>query len=553
MKNKTILLARTLIKNGEGLGLKGSSAFTRIAVSLLFLFLIPSMMIGIGFFIAALMGGLKQIGQEGVVLSWGIALNSAVVFVFGVFYIISSFYFSSDVEDLLPLPLKPRQIMGAKFLVVTLYEYFTTAIIFVPLLITYGIKTGSGLLYYLYGLIIFLLMPVTPLAVASILVMLIMRFTNLSRHKDLFTILGGVLAVFIGLGVNVVMQSTMRSMSPEQLMELVQQGNNSLIGVSSSIFPTSRWAAEAMIFSGNTNGFLNFLIFTGFSIAVYLLLLWLGELIYLRGVVGLSETGSRRNKISREDLEKSIVKGPAVRTYTMVELKLLFRTPIYFVNCVLINFLWPVIFVLPLLVQTEDTDVLKQLTGVLNKPGMEGIILAGAFAMALFLGGTNAVTSTAISREGQELFVKKYLPISYSKQLTAKVISGFVLGSIGILGMVIFGVFMFKMSPWLGLLILATGWLPILLTSYSGLLIDLFNPKLIWDNEQKAVKQNMNVLYNMIIGVIIAVPTIGGAIAFSRNLAATAIILTAVFVLLNFLMYKLLYSVGVKRFCKLEG
>ena len=130
MKNKTLLLARTLIKNGEGLNLKGSSTFTKIAILIVFAILIPSFMFGIAFVVTGLLTVLKSMGQEGVILSWGIAINSTIVFVFGIFYVISTFYFSSDVEMLLPLPLKPRQIVAAKFLVVTIYEYFTTAIFF---------------------------------------------------------------------------------------------------------------------------------------------------------------------------------------------------------------------------------------------------------------------------------------------------------------------------------------------------------------------------------------------------------------------------------------
>ena len=553
IRNKTYLLARTLIKNGENLGLKGSSVFARISVAIAFLIMIPGFMIGIGFFVSALIDGLRQFGQEGVVLSWGIAVNSAVVFLFGIFYIISTFYFSPDVEYLLPLPLRPKQILGAKFLVVTLYEYLTSAVIYLPMLIAYGVRMGSGLLYYLYGLILFFLMPITPLAAASVLVMLIMRFTNLSRHKDAFKILGGVLAIFLGLGINVVLRNVMGTMSPEQLMELIQQGNNSLIGVASSIFPTGRWGAEALINSSGIAGLWNLLLFAGFSVAVYAILLWLGEAIYLRGVVGLSETGSKRSKMNQRELEKSAVKGSVVRTYTIVELKLLFRTPVYFVNCVIINFIWPVFFVFPLLFQGKEANVIYELTGQLNKPGIEGMILAGSFALALFLGGTNAVAPTAISREGQELFVKKYLPVSYKQQLTAKVLPGFILGLVAICMMVIFAVFLFRMSLWLGLLILATAWLPILFTCCTGVLIDLYNPRLDWDNEQKAVKQNMNVLYNMIVGILPAIVTIGAAIGFRWNLTESVIILVPVYGLLNFLACKLLYTQGVKRFGQLEG
>jgi ABC-2 type transport system permease protein len=142
VKNKTFLLARTLIKNGEGLGIKGSSTFAKVSVILVFAIMIPMFMAGIAYLVTSLLGVLVQIGQEGIILSWGIAINSAIVFLFGIFYVVSTFYFSSDVEFLLPMPLKPRQILGAKFLVVTIYEYFTTAISFLPVWITYGIYMG---------------------------------------------------------------------------------------------------------------------------------------------------------------------------------------------------------------------------------------------------------------------------------------------------------------------------------------------------------------------------------------------------------------------------
>ncbi len=135
-KNKTILLAKTLIKNGDGLNLKGSSTFSKIAVIVTFAILLPMIMFGISALVRTLINALQPVGQEGIILSWGISINSAMVFVFGIFYIISTFYFSSDVESLLPLPLKPRQIVGAKFLVVTIYEYLTTAILYFPIWLT---------------------------------------------------------------------------------------------------------------------------------------------------------------------------------------------------------------------------------------------------------------------------------------------------------------------------------------------------------------------------------------------------------------------------------
>ena len=102
MKNKTLLLARTLIKNGEGLGIRGSSTFTKVALILVFAILIPGLMTGISFLVANLLGILSHIGQEGVVLSWGIAIDSTIVFVFGIFYVISTFYFLRMWRELYP-------------------------------------------------------------------------------------------------------------------------------------------------------------------------------------------------------------------------------------------------------------------------------------------------------------------------------------------------------------------------------------------------------------------------------------------------------------------
>ena len=448
MRNKTVLLTRTLIKNGEGLGIRGSSTFAKVMIILVFAIMVPMLMFGVSSLVAALLKILKQIGQEGVVLSWGIAVNSAIVFVFGIFYIISTFYFSSDIENLLPLPLKPRQIIGAKFLVVTFYEYLTTAVFFLPVWITYGVVMRSGFLYYLYGLIVYLLMPVTPLAIASVIIMIIMRFTNLSRYKDTIKVVGGTIGIFIGVGINLVIQNIAGMMSQDELMELLQKGNNSLVVLTSGIFPTARWGAEAMIYSGKLPGLLSLLIYAGFSLLIYAALLWLGQMIYLGGVVGLSRPVQKKSQ-KGIGAGKEGCKGSVIRTYTLTELRLLFRTPIYFLNCVLINFLWPVFLVLPMLFQPEQakTEMMQQLSIALASPEAAGWIIVISFAAASFLGGSNGTTSTSISREGQELYGKKYLPVSYRQQLTAKVLSGFVLGLAAVIMMVLFAVLGLKLSP----------------------------------------------------------------------------------------------------------
>lgn len=551
-KNKTILLTKTLIKNGDGLSLKGNSTLAKVPIIATFAILLPAIMIGISVLVRSLINALQLVGQEGIILSWGISINSAMVFLFGIFYIISTYYFSSDVESLLPLPLKPRQIVGAKFLVVTIYEYLTTAVIYIPIWLTYGIVMGSGFLYYLYGLLVYIFLPITPLAAASLIVMIIMRFTNLSKYKDMVKVIGAMIGIFLGLGINILVQSTSGSMNQEQIIDLIQKGENSLLGLTTGIFPTTRWGAEAMISSVNLSGLINILIYIGFSILVYIVILWLSELIYLRGVVGMSETSSSRKKNGSVKLDEKAEQNSVVTTYTLVELKLLFRTPIYFVNCVMINFLLPVFLFIPFIFQQESQGALQEIIPRINSPEASGIVLMAFFSIAFFLGGTNGVTSTSISREGQELFIKKYLPVSYRQQLTAKVLSGFILGLFGVLMLVLSAMFLLKLPLATALIIMLTAWLPILLTSITGLLVDLYNPKLNWDSEQKAVKQNVNVLYNMLIGLILLGP-LWLLLPLSSNLVLVIGILVLVYGLLCFVLLKALFTLGVRQFVRLEG
>lgn len=553
MKNKTLLLTKTLIKNGDGLGIGDNGRWIKVLlIGVMAAGLLPlliMMMVGV----ARLVDNLRIIGQEGIVLGFALALSSVIIFIFGIFYIISSFYFSGDIESLLQLPLKPSQIVSAKFLAVLLYEYLFTALIYLPVMIFFGIKTSAGPLFYLYGLVIFAFVPVIPLAVASVLVMLIMRFTNVSKNKDIFKITGGVLAIVIGLSFNMILQRVMTGISLEELESLLAEGSNSLAFLAAGLFPSAAWAVKALIAPATLAGFLNLLLFFGVSAAVFALLMVLGERIYFKGVVGLYETGSKRHMITGVQLDRAAAPGSQFKTYAMTELKLLFRTPIYFLNCVLINFIWPIFFIFPVLSGSTDLSFLSEVEGYLADPAGWNVLMAGAFAMSLFLGGSNAVTPTAISREGQGFYIKKYLPMSYKTQLLAKTCSGFVLGLVSLFIMVIFAVAFMRLPLLPAMLILGTAWLGILATSLTGILIDLMNPKLKWNSEQQAVKQNMNVLYNMLLGAGGAALTIFAAIRFSIGWVPALLLLILTFGAVNGVLYALLGSFGVRRFVRLQG
>lgn len=553
--NKFIALTKVLLKSGtqSSSNKKDKKKIKGILLGLLMILALTPMAIGFGKFISMAYDGLQAIGQEAIILGFGLSVVSIVIFFFGIFYAMGIFYFSMDVENLLPLPFKPWHIMGAKFAVVLIYEYLTELIFFMPTIIAYGIKSGGGVLYYTYGVIIFLLLPIVPLVIASIINMIIMRFTNIAKNKDRFRLVGGIIAMCFGVGLNIYIQRFAQDVSQSEITEMFSQGNNSLVNLATKIFPSTKIAVNSLINTTNIQGFINLVLFIVIASAALMIFIILGEALYFKGVMGVSETASKRKTLSNSDLIKSTTQNSSLKVYILKELKLLFRTPIYFMNCVLMNFLWPVFLVIPIFAQKGGASQLKQITKFLQGGTNTGIVLGGFFAFMVFASSSNAISTTAISREGKNLFILKYIPMKYKQQLIAKVLSAVVLGAAGMIMVIILGVILLKLPLDLVLLMLIVGAMGILFTSFIGIFVDLNFPKLHWDTEQKAVKQNLNVMISMFICIALGGLTVFFIIKFQLTKWAAFTLIVLLYAVLDIGLYYLLGTKGVKMLRRIES
>lgn len=556
--NKTFALTRMLWKNGSGLfgksiGKSGSRVKSYLLTALLFVAFLP-LAFTLGTFIAKLYDVLAPIGQEGSLLGFGLAASSIVIFVFGIFYVINVYYFSQDVEHLLPLPVKPSQILAAKFMVTLVYQYVTEMFLMVPLLIAFGLKSGAGLLFYVYGAIVFAALPVIPLVIASIIAMIVMRFTNVAKHKDRYRMIGGAAAIIVGLGANMLFQRyTRASLNPQELQDMLQSGNNSFLDTAVQMFPTVKFAATALLNELAWKGLAGLVLFVALSALVAVVFMLLGEWLYFRGVMGMSESGSKRKALSSSEFAKETKQNSALTAYLIKEMRLLIRTPAYFLNCVLMCFLWPVLLLLPVMAQSGGRGALESLGAFINNSDSSGAVLCVGFALFLFVAGANNTSPTAISREGASMFVNKYLPIPYGTMILAKTLSGFVLCMITMVLLLGVGAAVLHLSPVLVALLAIAGIPGMLLVTFFGILIDINFPKLHWENEQKAVKQNINVLFSTLISVALAAAVVFLGFYFHLSLPAAFIGIMVIFVVLNVILYRLLMTKGPQWLNKIEG
>ena len=126
----------------------------------------------------------------------------------------------------------------------------------------------------------------------------------------------------------------------------------------------------------------------------------------------------------------------------------------------------------------------------------------------------------------------------------AKVFSGVFISYIGVLLVFIVGEIILRFSAVTLLIMLIISPIAVLYPNLLGIIIDLINPKLKWDSEQKAVKQNLNGIITMFGGAAI----IGGMIflLFKLSLEIKTILMVTIIVtgILDLIIYMIIDKKG---------
>jgi ABC-2 type transport system permease protein len=559
MKN-LLLLALTILKGnglanlvGEGRRKKKRS---RVGNTLLLIFLVTYMGAIVTAGSLAVYHLLAPVGLQGMLVSTILSAGVVLTFIFGILYVISVFYHASDIEKILPLPLRGEQIIGAKLLVTLVYEYVYLVLLLTPPLLVYGILEGRGVLYYLFTIITIAVLPLIPLCLAAILVMVVMRFTPFARNKDRFSLVASILVLVLALGFSFGLQS-LASFSGTDLVKIIQSGAGKIAEVTASVFPGTSFAAAALAGPQDLSSLANLGLLLLVALAAAGLTLMAGRLLYFKGVIGLTASSANRRRLTGRELERAGTGSSAFWSYALKDTLILLRTPIFFLNNVLMNFIWPVFFVVPLLANKRGMDLgalIGQVRSMLFDTRGVGpaMALAVAFGVACFITGTNGVAESALSREGKQFYIMKMLPMSYTRQVWAKLSVGLILSLIASLIMiVIFGVLL---QPPLWFLLLLLLMLPgaILIPNLSGVIFELFWPKLNWDNEAFAVKQNMNVLYGIMLAIALAGLVIAPVMALQLTIVPAALLIILLPLALSLLLALLVRRLASRRILAID-
>jgi ABC-2 type transport system permease protein len=502
---------------------------------------------------------LRPMGQERALLTLGLLAGQLLILLFGIYYVISAFYFSRDLEMLIPLPLRPYEVMVSKFAVIAINEYLTVAAIVLPVVITFGVMARGGVGYWVNAVLVYLALPIIPLAIVSVLVVAMMRFINVSRKKDILILVGSIILIVASLALQVGLG---RSQGPQAKPEAIAAfftSPDSLLNRVGSRFPPSIWATKAVAGGFSGEGLANLALLLGVSLAFFAGMVVLAERLFYRGLVGLAETTGKKRRLTRDEMSRRVSSGRrAVAAVFGREWRIMNRTPIFLLNGVLVVILFPAIFVLMATINSGggggegDNMVLMR---VMTSANPLVVILAAALFMTI-CGSLNGTSSSTFSREGAQFWISRVIPVAPREQAAAKFLHSYLVAMLGVVTATVAGAFMLHikavhLAAAAGLALVAG----VLLTAV-GMIIDLARPLLDWTNPQKAIKQNLNVLLAMLADIGIMTALFFGVKALIKAKLAPNVVLGVVFVALAVLAvssYRILLKFADKRYPEIES
>lgn len=497
------IITKYFVKNALEQGLGDKKKRSWITVMLLTIFVMACCSTPFLSMVLSSYNSLAAINQQGYLISFILVTASMIILFFGIFSVLNTLYFANDIEQILPLPFKSSEVIFGKFITILIEMYMYALIIVFPL-IAYGIMSESGIVFYIYLILVFLLIPVVPMVIGVILSMLLMRFTNLSKHKDLFTMLSGVLMLAAIVVFNIYNQNLAGNNSTETIVNLMSEGNNSLMDTIGNLFVTSKLSAKALLYNSDIKGLQYIAIAILISLSLFIVLYIVGGKLYYKSIIGISETyGKRENVFESKGVDKAVKSNSVLKALILKDLRKMLRTPQFFINCIAVMIYMPVIFGIAFL----SGGSIDEFSSLVRDRDYYGYVMAAVFAFSILCVSGGGAALTAISREGRDFIVSKYIPVSIKEQIKAKVILSVVMNELEAL-LIIAVLVVLKASP---ILLIMSGIISVLsvgLVAIIEVFLDYRSPKLEWDTEKDIFKKNYFPLILMFAAFII-----GGVLA----------------------------------------
>ena len=467
--------------------------------------------------------------------------------------IVSSIYFSNDVNILLSLPVKPSNIYLSKILNLTLSSLVLSGFIILPSGIKFGLVTGKGFIYYVILIIGWILTNLTTITILSFIIVIAMRFINkLPNVKTIFQTIGMIFLVVFSIGIQILVRTIDFSSGniAKMLTDLKYLLDKMMLAL-----PYVRPYMYALTENSAVKSLGWLLVLILISAAIVLGVTKFGYNLMIQGILDNKVISNKKKRVKN----KSVQSSSPVMAIAKKDVVEILKTPVYIYNVLSMGILLPVIAILPMItsgdINLTDLFDANKLIVMLGLTGFDLIVLwmLAGLLINIVLGAGGPTSMSALSREGKSMWLFKVLPVKYSDLHDGKVIASMFLQLLAALPTTIL-LFIVLRPNLIGALSYILGALSaIFLLSTFSMALGIENVKLDWDNPQQIIKNTFSALVN--VGFCLGYVFIFGYIFYnllSRNTVSidTAKLLLIGLIVLNFISGYLLRRRNVMRLSK---
>lgn len=542
---ESMLLTKTLLKNSFRRGYNEKSKIG-VYIFILLYFAIFTLYVS-----NTVLTILKDVLLEHLFIQLVLVINATIVLMQCIISSLNMFFFSNDLEYILPLPVNTKSIYGAKLNLLIATEYIFEVLIFLAPLMYFGIYMNCGALYFIKMVIVMITLPIICSSIMSFVMVRIASFLKFLKNKDRVQYMSIVMLIVILLFVSV-----------------ISSGENSNAGISDTqvldtVFKMQGSIEEHKFVYKFINIFTEFLVKEEFivvlkNLGLILLMTWLTyigltKLNYKAYMKNISINFNDGKKVNTKiKVDKNIKSNALSKTYVKKEIWTIFRTPVYFMQCIVPMFIVPIIIFMPFILNINNLEsldlppleVLKD--SVVSKEGFSVIII---LMQIIFL--MNIISVTAVSRDNLNASFMKTIPVSYLKQCMYKVRPAIIFNIIPLIYLFIVCIFVFDMKIQYFVATLVMLMLMNIVESYIGILVDLKAPKIGWDSENAVVKQNFNIIIGYFAQIALCFIMVGIIVVSKLNLMMTTILVDVVLIVIYFALILYIKKKDGKLFTKI--
>ncbi|VYT15615.1 Uncharacterised protein [Anaerococcus vaginalis] len=411
--------------------------------------------------------------------------------------LISDYSKSKDTNILMTMPIKDEEIYLSKFLAIVLSK-FEIFYFYILMILVYLFNVGFSFIKFFGFIINSFPIFVTSVAIISIFIMVIMRYSNIRFYKTSLKFIGyGFLLLILGF----IYFYSYRKNGDENIIKLVTKFFLDHKDKLSLLFFHTRIYGKSLGGSGIDFIFYTFLLYI-YTFLILYILAKIASKIYFDSLLG-----NEKRKIHKKNIKISSKKSSVIIAIFKKDFKTIIKSPVYLFPIISSMIIFTCIWGFGTI---EMFDFIKKLD--FSNVEIYLFIIIGAFVFRFFISANDLGINSSLSREGESLYQTLTLPISPKENILGRALSiNFVNLIINIFFCLVVK-FIIKINIPVSLAIFLGFTLASLLSSFLGLLMDANSINIHWQKERDLTKgSSQNVGYYVISGIIM---TIVGVFAY---------------------------------------